>query len=314
LVERGGGPALERPRAAACNAHAMSAPLESSSAAVVLGPAYAERVRRFAAAFAAQRARASSASGAARRAGGGDELVGHRPLRAGEDARDLDVALYARLERPFVRERRAEAGERWVIALDTSRSMGVGAPSKLQLAAEVAGALAACALRCGARVEVCSPSRGGGVEFEVCARALDWARCARWLEARSAFAVGSSASLLAQPRLLAARRVFLLGDLFDLEPAQLLTLARRGRAVAALAVLAPLELAPPRSGSVVWRDLETQARAPVALSPEVVERYRAALEARLAAWAGAFARRGQTFAVASSASQFEDAVRGVLRA
>lgn len=292
----------------------MSARVEPTSAAVVLGPAYAERVRRLAAAFAAQRARASSASGAARRAGGGDELVGHRPLRAGEDARDLDIELYARLERPFVRERRAEAGERWAIALDTSRSMDVGATSKLQLAAEVAGALAACGLRSGARVELCALGRAGGVEFEVCSRALDWARCARWLELRSASAIGSSGVLLAQPRLLAARRVFVLGDLFDLEPAQVLTLARRGRAVAALAVLAPNELAPPRSGAVVWRDLETQARAPVALSPEVVERYRAALEARLDAWAGAFARRGQSFAVAASPSPFEDAVHGVLRA
>lgn len=292
----------------------MSARVEPTSADVVLGPEYAERVRRFAAAFAAQRARAASASGAARRAGGGDELVGHRPLRAGEDARDLDVELYARLERPFVRERRAEAGERWAIVLDTSRSMGVGAPSKLQLAAEAAGALAACGLRSGARVELCAFGRAGGVEFELCARALEWPRCARWLQSRSASAVGSSGALLTQPRLLAARRVFVLGDLFDLEPAQLLTLARRGRVVGALAVLAANELAPPRSGAVVWLDPETQARAPVALSPEVVERYRAALQARLDAWAGAFARRGQAFAVAASSSPFEDAVRGVLSA
>jgi len=292
----------------------MSAPVDPTSAAVVLGAAYAERVRRFAAAFAAQRARASSTSGAARRAGGGDELVGHRPLRAGEDARDLDVELYARLERPFVRERRAEAGERWAIALDTSRSMGVGAPSKLQLAAEAAGALAACGLRSGARVELCALGGAGGVEIEVCSRAIEWARCARWLEARSAAAVGSSSALLAHPRWLAARRVFVLGDLFDLEPAQVLTLARCGRVVAALAVLAPNELAPPRSGAVVWRDPETQARAPVALSPAVVELYRAALQARLDAWAGAFARRGQAFAVAASQSPFEDAVRGVLSA
>lgn len=283
-------------------------------ARVSLGADYVARARRFAQSYAAQRGRQALALGAGRRAGGGDELVGHRPLRVGEDARDLDWELYARLERPFVRERRAEAGERWAIALDTSRSMGVGPPAKLQCAAEVAGALAVCGLRIGARVELLAFAAVADerVVFESCAREVDWMRCVRWLEARRAQGLVGMARLCAQQRVLAARRVFVVGDLFDCEPAQLLPLARRGRALCALAILAPAELTPPSSGDVLWSDPESDARLAVRLDGPLAERYRAALAARLARWSTTLARHGQSFHVASSAASFEDVVRAAL--
>lgn len=283
-------------------------------ARVTLGADYVARARRFAESFVAQRSRQALALGAGRRAGGGDELVGHRPLRPGEDARDLDWELYARLEKPFVRERRAEAGERWAIALDTSRSMSVGPPAKLQSAAEVAGALAACGLRMGARVELLAFATADSerVALESCARDVDWLRCVRWLEARTAEGRTGTARLCAQPRVLAARRVFVVGDLFDCEPAQLLPLARRGRALCALAILAPAELTPPSFGDVIWSDPESDARVPVRLDAQLAERYRAALAARLERWGATLARHGQTFHAASSASAFEDIVRSAL--
>lgn len=293
-------------------------PAMSSSAAdlarVTLGADYVARARRLAESFAAQRTRQALALGAGRRAGGGDELVGHRPLRAGEDARDLDWELYARLERPFVRERRAEAGERWAVLLDTSRSMGVGPPAKLQRAAEVAGALAACGLRMGARVELLAFASEDDerVAFENCAREVHWLRCVHWLAARSAQGRLATARLCAHPRALAARRVFVVGDLFDCEPAQLLPLARRGRALCALAILAPTELAPPSSGDVVWSDPESEARVPVRLDAQLAKKYRAALTARLERWKSSLARHGQTFHAASSAAAFEDIVRAAL--
>ncbi len=274
---------------------------------------YPLRVRRFAEAFAARRARSTDVLGAGRRAGGGDEFVGHRPLRVGEDARDLDWELYGRLERAFVRERRAEAGERWAIVLDSSRSMGVGAPSKLQCAAELAGALAACAVRCGARVELLRHSLAAtGLETFALARASQLPRALGWLECSVAASRAHLAALCAHPSVSAARRVIFLGDLFDAQPEQLLALARAGRAVAAVAVLAELELAPPRAGEVRWVDPESDAEVALELDEQLSARYVAVLERRLDTWARSFARRGQLFKVAPSARAFEDILREFL--
>lgn len=274
---------------------------------------YLARARRLAEGYSAARARESLALGAARRAGGGDELVGHRPMRVGEDARDLDWELYARLERPFVRERRTEAGERWAIVLDTSRSMGLGRPSKLQRAAEVAGALAACGLRIGARVDCLAfGAQAGRAELEVCGRDADWLRCVRWLDGRRALRSGSVVELCAHVRAMAARRVFVVGDLFDCTPRELLPLARAGRSLSVLAILAPHELEPEEDGDVEWLDPESGERVAARVDGATLDRYRAALDARLELWRTSLARHGQSFAVGSSASEFEDLVRCLL--
>jgi uncharacterized protein (DUF58 family) len=275
---------------------------------------FVARARRLAEGFAALRARESLALGAARRAGGGDELVGHRPLRAGEDARDLDWELYARLERPFVRERRTEAGERWAIVFDTSRSMGLGRPSKLQRAAEVVGGLAACGLRIGARVDCFAfAAEPGRAEVEACGRDTDWLRCVRWLDGRRALGVGSVVELCAHVRVMAARRVFVVGDLFDCTPPELLPLARAGRSLCALALLAPHELDPrAHEGAVEWVDPENEQSLALELDEAAIDRYHVALRRRLDAWAATLARHGQRFHVASSEAAFEDLVRAAL--
>ncbi len=282
-------------------------------ARVAFGADYAQRVTRLAGEFASRRSRGLEAHGAGRRAGGGDEFVGHRPLRVGEDARDLDWELYARLERAFVRERRAEAGERWAIVLDSSRSMGVGEPSKIQSAAELAGALIACGVRCGARVEVLRrSSTSSGVETLACAKAVDLARALRWLEETVASNESPLSELCAHPRLAAARRVFVLGDLFDAQPAQVLALARRGRFVSTVAILARVELSPPSAGEVRWVDPESGASVALALDERVAERYASALERRLDSWARSLARHGQSFTLFPSERAFESVVRELL--
>ncbi|MEM7516854.1 MAG: DUF58 domain-containing protein, partial [Planctomycetota bacterium] len=80
--------------------------------------------------------------GAARIQGAGEEFTGFRPYRPGEDLRQLDWDLLARLDLPFVRTTRREATEAWTLLIDGSASMGVGPPPKFQRAAELAVALA----------------------------------------------------------------------------------------------------------------------------------------------------------------------------
>ncbi|MDA1265673.1 MAG: DUF58 domain-containing protein, partial [Planctomycetota bacterium] len=121
--------------------------------AVALGGDYLRRVEQLTLRLAATKERREGA-GSAAVVGAGEEFVGYRPYRDGEDLRGLAWDLLARLDRPYVRVTRREAAERWSVLLDTSASMAVGPPGKLQVAAEVVGALASLALRGGAAVEV----------------------------------------------------------------------------------------------------------------------------------------------------------------
>ena len=86
--------------------------------------------------------------------GAGEEFVGYRAYRPGESLAALDWNLLARLDRPFVRVAKREASESWAILIDTSASMGVGVPGKLQCAAELAAALCATGSRASAEMNL----------------------------------------------------------------------------------------------------------------------------------------------------------------
>ena len=137
--------------------------LSLPSPGVTIGPALVRRFGSFAGRLAAAREREEVGR---RRAlqGEGEEFVGHRPYRVGDDLRHLDWTLLARRgDRPFVRVHRSSASERWLVALDPSASMGIGRPGKLQSAAEAAGAAMALGLRLGSSITLLVP--GDGQEF-----------------------------------------------------------------------------------------------------------------------------------------------------
>jgi uncharacterized protein (DUF58 family) len=271
-------------------------------------------VRRLAELSARLSAASSREEGAGRSvlAGAGDEFVGHRPYRPGEELRHVDWALLARLDRPFVRVHRREAGERWWILLDASASMGLGEPGKLQRAAEVASGLAVVGLRSGARVRLVA-SDGGFPSFEL-RRRSELRGWLAFLEGRRAAGEPGLRALVDHARARIERgtgRVFLIGDLLDLEPREALSLARPGRELVAVQILAPHELAPPE-GDVEWLDPEGGARVTVALDERSRVAYAQLLEARLEAWRSSFARHRAAYGSWSSAVPFEEIVRGAL--
>ncbi len=243
------------------------------------------RVERCVARVGAARTRREGA-GRGRLAGVGEEFVGHRPYRPGEDLRRLDWNLYARLDQPHVRITRREASEAWVVLLDTSASMGVGPPGKLQRGAEVALALASLGQRRGARVRLVeSGGRAGSAGPEVAAPG-HMAGLVTWLAGLRADGGVGIGAVLGGARARGpgkrpasswagrAGRIFLIGDLLDVEPAQLGALAgaRRGTECHALQLLAPVEFAPQQAvgadgtgqadppAVVEWRDAESGAR------------------------------------------------------
>jgi uncharacterized protein (DUF58 family) len=77
-----------------------------------------------------------------RRSGAGLEFADHRAYAPGDDLRRLDWNLYGRLERPLLRLFDEDEELPLHLLVDTSASMGFGAPTKLRLAVEIAAALA----------------------------------------------------------------------------------------------------------------------------------------------------------------------------
>ena len=271
--------------------------------------------------LAALRGRADG-GGRAALVGGGDEFVGHRPYRAGDELRDLDWNLLARFEEPFVRVHRRSAGERWTLLFDTSASMGLGQPSKLQRAAEVATGLALVGVAGGARVRLLAPGSGpgsGGVRSITLRSRADLRAWLEFLESLRAERADGLRGLLSSAAERGAERVFLVGDLFDLEPGEVAALARPGRALDVVRLLAPRELEPAVTAGggraddwVEWVDPETEEQLGVALDPLVRGRYERVLTAHLERWRETCARHRVAHGVWSSTQPFEDVVREVL--
>ena len=245
--------------------------------------------------------------------GAGADLVGYRPYRPGEDLRQLDWNLLARLDRPFVRVTRREAGESWVVAIDASASMGVGPPGKLQRAAECAAALWAHGGRIGAdvRVLVSAGERDRPQVFEGRARE-GTAALLTFLEKQHAGGRAGLATLLERPQWFrAAARVYCISDLCDTPPELVLRLRRGSRELSLLQLGAPQEF-DVEPGPVEWWDPEQGATLRMDVSMEDCSRYHAELEARLELWRELTAKHRIGFACRSTREDFELLVGGLL--
>jgi uncharacterized protein (DUF58 family) len=233
--------------------------------------------------------------------GGGSEFVGYRPYTAGDDPRAIDWDVLARSRRAFVKVRRRESGEAWRIELDASASMGVGPPGKLQRAAEVAAGIAALAVAAGAEARVVV--RPSGREYDVARRPALAALLAFLAEQRAEGGPGDRATRSAHSE---ASRIFLVGDLRDAVPEETLALHARGRELAIVQILAPVEITPPASGSVAWWDPEGGAELSVELDADARGAYEAELAGEIELWRGLCARRGVLYACSSSELEFEE--------
>jgi uncharacterized protein (DUF58 family) len=285
---------------------------------VAFPPGFMRRIEQFAPRVAALRERREGAGGA-RLEGAGLEFVGRRPYRPGDDPRRIDWELLARDDRPWIRVLHREAAERWAIVVDVSGSMGVGPPGKLQSAAEVALALAAVAVRSRAMVSLHltdGAAPGARAPAVLVRRAGDLARALQVLGAAVARpdAAGLATFVTRRAVPVEAAHVVLLGDLFDVTPADFASLTRPGRTLTVGRVLAPFELEPMelRSASARFVDPEGDAAAGVRLEPALVAEYRRLLEDELESFARGLARQRARHHVWRSDAAFEEPARALL--
>lgn len=255
----------------------------------------------------------------ARRIGAGLELADHRDYVPGDDLRYLDWNLYGRLDRRALRLFEEDEDVAVDILVDASRSMGAGAPPKLELALQIAAALAYVALANLDRVSVTvlgerpanlPPQRGKNRILGVL-RFLD--------EARADDAQPLSAALRAHLLRRTTRRRgvgVLISDFYDPAGARAALDLLRGHRLSPIAIqlTAPDELAPALRGDVRVRDVETGEAHDLTVSPAVLNAYLGRLAALRRELEGHCRERGLPCFLVGSEQPLETVVLRMFRA
>ncbi len=224
------------------------------------------------------------------------EFDERRPYAAGDEARSIDWKAYARLDRWYVRQNRAEVRARVVVAVDATASMsyaGAGRPPKLDAARRAAAALAWLALSRGDEAGLALigaaggvPARGGAAHLEAIDRALDEIRPGADPDLGSALAAAAA-------ELPARAAVVLISDLMGETAAVLRGLRRLAagrRELRVLRVLDSDEREFPFSGPLLALGLEGGR---VSLDADAAgSAYRAAFAAQAEAYRAALRRAG----------------------
>ena len=214
-----------------------------------------------------------------RRVGAGIEFADHRDYTAGDDLRTIDWNLYGRMQRLLVRLFEEDEDLSIDVLFDTSASMGLGAPPKLDLAMQVGAALAYVGLANLDRVAITPitddlgeglpPARGKG-------HILHMLRFLDGVTPSGRTSLGDAVrAFLSRRRKHRRGLVILISDFYD--PAgyrQALDLLRYDRfEIIVVQISAPDEARPALRGDITVRDVETGEERELTLSPAALEAY-----------------------------------------
>jgi uncharacterized protein (DUF58 family) len=218
-----------------------------------------------------------------RRDGAGAEFKDFRPYVAGDDLRYVDWNIYRRLDRLVLKLFIEEEDLCLHLLLDTSGSMGLGSPPKLEYAVQTAAALAFIGLVNLERVAIglfgpalgqtIRPRRGKGQVFPLL-KMLEEVRPDGQTD------LGTALGRYALESRTTGTAV-LMTDLFDPIGYQdgILSLLRRGFEVHVLHLLSEEELQPRLGGDVRFLDCENGAFKDVTVDRSAIERYQRNLQA-----------------------------------
>jgi uncharacterized protein (DUF58 family) len=217
------------------------------------------------------------------------EFADYRDYTPGDDLRQLDWNVYARLERLFVKLFIEEEDVTVSLLIDASASMATGLPDKLVFAKRAAAALGYIALASEDRIVV-SALAGRTSRRRTALRGSG--RVFRLLADLSAIEPADGPTdLLAAARHTAAQLhgrgvLVLLSDLLDPGADRVIReLAATGSELIVLHVLAPDELEPVLEGDLRLVDTESGDRVDITADLATIDAYRT----RLAAWKAGFA-------------------------
>lgn len=217
------------------------------------------------------------------------EFADYRDYTLGDDLRQLDWNILARLEKLFVKLYVEEEDVTITFLLDASASMAAGRPDKLTYAKRAAAALGYIGLASEDRVSIVAlTGRTGRRQAAI----RGSGRVFRLLGALSGIPIADGQTdLLAAARHAAAQLtgrgvVVLLSDLLDPNADRVIReLSATGSDVVILHLLSPEELDPQLEGDLRLVDVETGDGMDVTIDLATIDDYKA----RLAAWREAFA-------------------------
>ena len=217
------------------------------------------------------------------------EFADYREYALGDDLRQLDWNVYARLEKLFVKLFIEEEDVTVTLLVDASASMATGRPQKLTFAKRAAAALGYIGLASEDKVSVSALS---GRSSRRRAALRGSGRVFRLLADLSAIEPADGPTdLVAAARHAAAQLhgrgiVVLLSDLLDPGADRVVReLAATGSELIVMHILSPDELDPLLEGDLRLVDTETDDRVDITADLATIDAYRA----RLAAWKEGFA-------------------------
>ena len=245
------------------------------------------------------------------------EFADFRDYSLGDDLRQLDWNVLARLEKLFIKLYVEEEDVTISFLLDCSASMAAGNPSKLQFAKRAAAALGYIGLASEDRVTVTALAGRAG-RRQVALRGSG--RVFRLLSALSNIASADgptdlvAAARHAGSQLSGRGVVVLISDLLDPNADKVIReLAATGSELILLHVLSPEELDPSMEGDVRLVDVESGDGLDVTIDLATIDDYKV----RLAAWQEGFAdlaaRRGATYVPISTDLPLAELVFAELR-
>lgn len=245
------------------------------------------------------------------------EFADYREYTMGDDLRQLDWNVYARLERLFVKLFIEEEDVTVTLLIDASASMRAGQPSKLLFAKRAAAALGYIGLASEDRVTV-SALTGRSARRRAAMRGSG--RVFRLLADLSSIDVAEGPTdLVAAVRHAAAQLhgkgvVILLSDLLDPGADRVIReLAATGSELIVLHVLSPDELDPQIEGDLRLVDIETGDGVDVTIDLPTLDAYRSRLTAWKAGFADLCAKRRASYVDLSSDANLADLMFNELR-
>lgn len=249
----------------------------------------------------------------ARRFGSSMDFADHREYTPGDDFRRIDIALSARIGRPFLRLFEAEEDLRVTIIVDASASMTYGDPPKLTFAARLAAALGHVALVRHDRVRFIG-ARGPLARSRWHTGRADSAEAMRWLGALEGEGPDGTIDAVRRAREGAGPGVtFLIGDLLDPSWERAVRALGPPGEATVIHVLAPDELVPPLQGDLTLVDAETGAEVALSVDARTLRAYRERVDAWRAEVRSACGARGVGYSFARSDEDAVVLVTGALR-